>query len=470
MRGSAVERSQNRQRKLDGIVAWYFDHVMESLPLMLQAALLLLGCALARYLWEISVTVASVIVGVTSLGLVFYLFFIVAGTVSESCPYQTPGSLILRHLGPKVWRAIHSTPSSIGSVRSAIPSVLRNAFEKSQVIRIAVENARRYHPWWSRREIVPFFGKLVLKVPLGFAVDVYHLGRATIRVLFTLVVGAYHLVYSRFHNAYSTLKRRLCQPTAPPGFRCVSWTLQTSLDKSIRLTASEHLATMTEFTGLDSTLVTDCFNVFVGCVSLNNDTLVVIQGLEQLATASVRCLFRTFHHLRVTDPTFSVLADILRRYNRAFPFKTDFSGLPFHHTIMMIHALAHGSWDHCNPQWHDFKPSAQEHIPFAHHVVEVAQMEYDRIQHKKVPRWILRFALHSLSLDPPSPPSVVADCLTIAAIDLGCDVPKIVTLSPRCVRTRRLYTLSDRLSVHEWSKFQVSSSRSLKSPPRMRFS
>jgi hypothetical protein len=36
MRGSAVERSQHRQRKLDGIITWYFDYVMEALPLMLQ--------------------------------------------------------------------------------------------------------------------------------------------------------------------------------------------------------------------------------------------------------------------------------------------------------------------------------------------------------------------------------------------------------------------------------------------------
>ena len=41
MRGTAIERSQNRQRKLDGITSWHFDHVIESLPLMLQAALLL---------------------------------------------------------------------------------------------------------------------------------------------------------------------------------------------------------------------------------------------------------------------------------------------------------------------------------------------------------------------------------------------------------------------------------------------
>jgi hypothetical protein len=98
MRGTGIERSQDRQRKLHGIVTWYFDHVMESLPVMLQVALLLFGCALSRYLWEIDVTVACVVLGVTALGVIFYAFVVVAGTASASCPYQTPGARILRHI------------------------------------------------------------------------------------------------------------------------------------------------------------------------------------------------------------------------------------------------------------------------------------------------------------------------------------------------------------------------------------
>jgi len=98
MRGSAIERSQNRQRKLDGIVRWYFDHVLECLPLMLQFALLLLGCALSRYLWDINTAVASVVVGVTSFGMLFYLFIIVAGATSDDCPYQTPWTNLTRRL------------------------------------------------------------------------------------------------------------------------------------------------------------------------------------------------------------------------------------------------------------------------------------------------------------------------------------------------------------------------------------
>ena len=41
--GSAMDRTRDRQRKINGMVTWRFSLVMESLPLMLQAALLLLG-------------------------------------------------------------------------------------------------------------------------------------------------------------------------------------------------------------------------------------------------------------------------------------------------------------------------------------------------------------------------------------------------------------------------------------------
>ena len=463
MRGSAVERCQNRQRKLDGIVAWYFDYVMEALPLMLQAALLLLGCALSRYLWDISIAVASVVVGVTLSGAVSYFFIIVAGAVSENCPYQTPGSRILRYLGPKFWRKFNSAPSAINSsfsiIRAALPSVVSvrhviksifvNALSQSRVIKIVVVNADLHYPWWSRREITPFFGKLFLKVPLGFAIDVYHLGRAVIRMLSPLPLGAYLLVRRanrRLCNMYSTSLQRFGQQISPSGLRCISWTLQTSLDKSIHLTASEHLATMTEFTGLDWSLAMDCFNVFVSCVSISDDKLVVMQGLEQLATVSAGCFFRALHHLSATDSTSRFLVDLRRRYIRAFPFETDFGGLPFCHNIMVIHALVHQCWDRCNSQWEDYRPSGQEHVPFARHMVEVAQAEYQRVRdlwpvreglqlwRRKVPRWILRFALHSLSLDPSPPESVVADCLTIVSIDLGCDVSDIVALDEKYVK------------------------------------
>ncbi|KAF9780413.1 hypothetical protein BJ322DRAFT_291827 [Thelephora terrestris] len=449
MRGSPIDRSQSRQRKLDGIVAWYFNHVMESLPMMMQAALLLLGFALSRYLWDIDVTVASVIIGITSFGVFFFLFIVVAGAISESCPYQTPGSQVLRYLAPKFWSKISSTPSFIISARSAtasfiisvpsaISSLIQSSFRQSRVVETVTQNAEVYKRWWSRNEIVPFLRDTVLKVPLGLAVDFYRVGRATIRGLFAIPLGTYNLLRrgdrGLFYSIYSTIKRRLGQHTAALDLRCISWTLQKSLDKSVHLSTLKHLGTVTDLTGFDPILVPNCFNVFVGCVSFSNRKLKILQGLEQLATVSVECFFRTLHHLADTDPNSGTLTDLRRRYDRFFPFDTDFRGLPFYHTMKKIHALAEKQWNPRNSQWDDYRPPNEEYIPFARSMLEAAHVEYQQTQRRRVPRWILRFALHSLSLDPPSTASVVADSLTIVAIELDCDVSNITTLDERCVQ------------------------------------
>jgi len=96
--GSAADKSRNRQRKLDGFEKWYFHLVIESLPVMLQFALLLFGCALSQYLWTINHTVARVAIAVTAFGVVAYVLFTLAAIVSYNCPYQTPPSLIIRVL------------------------------------------------------------------------------------------------------------------------------------------------------------------------------------------------------------------------------------------------------------------------------------------------------------------------------------------------------------------------------------
>jgi hypothetical protein len=98
MRGSLIDRSRDRQRKADGMAIWRFKFVMESLPLMLQAALLLLGCALSKYLFTIDNLVAWVVVGFTAAGFFFYLIIIFAAILSYDCPFQTPPSLIIRSI------------------------------------------------------------------------------------------------------------------------------------------------------------------------------------------------------------------------------------------------------------------------------------------------------------------------------------------------------------------------------------
>lgn len=97
--GSIAERCEDRQRKLNGFRRWPFRIVIESLPMLLQFSLLLLGAALALFLWDVNRMAASVVAGFTAYGLSFYTCIAIAGMFSYECPFQTPLSLTLRHFG-----------------------------------------------------------------------------------------------------------------------------------------------------------------------------------------------------------------------------------------------------------------------------------------------------------------------------------------------------------------------------------
>jgi len=96
--GSTIERCGDRQRKFDGLERWPFRLFIESLPVMLQIALLLLACGLSRHMWSVNTSVARVVISLTVIGFLFYVAIVVAGTSSYECPFQTPASMALRHL------------------------------------------------------------------------------------------------------------------------------------------------------------------------------------------------------------------------------------------------------------------------------------------------------------------------------------------------------------------------------------
>ena len=127
--GSAAEKSRDRQQKLEGFKEWHFQLAIESLPVMLQFALLLLGCALTLYLWTISRTVAGVIMAFTLFGLTSYIFFTLVATLHYNCPYQTPPSILIRAVirylartDPTFVRSPQSLTSPIPSLRSMHPA------------------------------------------------------------------------------------------------------------------------------------------------------------------------------------------------------------------------------------------------------------------------------------------------------------------------------------------------------------
>ena len=96
--GNIVDRGKEHQAKLAGLRKWGLHLVMESLPVMLQFSLLLFGAALAVYLWDLNVSLAEVVLAITSIGLAFYTCVAVTATIHSDCPFQTPISMVLQEV------------------------------------------------------------------------------------------------------------------------------------------------------------------------------------------------------------------------------------------------------------------------------------------------------------------------------------------------------------------------------------
>jgi len=90
---------------------------------MLQLSLLLLACGLCRYMWSINTSVASILITLTVLGILFYFAIVVAGTSSYECPFQTPASTGLRSL----WRKIQTHKTLLTHSATAISPLWMNA-------------------------------------------------------------------------------------------------------------------------------------------------------------------------------------------------------------------------------------------------------------------------------------------------------------------------------------------------------
>ena len=419
VRGSAIERSQNRQRKLDGIIRWYFDHVLESLPLMLQVALLLLGCALSLYLWGINTAVASVVVCVTSFGVLFYLSVIVAGVISDGCPYQTPWTSIIRRLAHLLLHlfAEHSI------LYQSLSEIRDDDFSKCTIVIIIL--------------ICP------LILPALLAWDVFRLGRAMFRSLVVLA----RKVHGRLFRTPHVPEQALDPRAATLDFRCISWMLRTSLDKTINLLTLNYLKTTLVLPGFNSGIVVDCFNTFSNCFVADSDGgRSITRGSEQLAEISAMCFLCTFSSLLMAEPTSAIITDLRQQYKRVFPGTISFHS-PTHHLIVArtVPRLFFGFMSRGSIDWGRYNPSFDELVPFAHALAQVTQLECHRGKHKnrKVPRWLVRFALRFLSQDPLPLASVVIDCLAIVATDLGCNVSDIssVASDEKCVHTPRWLSL-----------------------------
>ena len=140
--GSVADKGRDRQGKLDGFERWHFRTTIESLPVMLQIALLLLGCALSRYLWVISRTVAGVIIAITLFGVTSYVFLTLAAILYYNCPYQTPPSILIRTAIRFLRHGDASLARSLRSLVTLLPS-LETFGQRFGILRSRVRGALR---------------------------------------------------------------------------------------------------------------------------------------------------------------------------------------------------------------------------------------------------------------------------------------------------------------------------------------
>ena len=131
-KGSLDQRCKRRQQKLDGLEHWRLKTIIAMLPIFLQLSLLFFGVALSANIWTQQRTVASVIIGTTSLGIVFYMFTVIASLRSPDCPFRTPVSAILKrglpHVVTVLKRVRRGVLNMFQSLRQDVPLMGRQAF------------------------------------------------------------------------------------------------------------------------------------------------------------------------------------------------------------------------------------------------------------------------------------------------------------------------------------------------------
>jgi len=179
----------------------------------------------------------------------------------------------------------------------------------------------------------------------------------------------------------------------------------------------------------DPQLVVIYVDVLLNCIDVKDDRVTERPGSEQAARAASMCLLRA---LSCMDWAAMVGEDVFGRYTSTIPSSANFEGLLCRFTMSAIHALlvSHkGNW----LDWTDYKPHPTEYVFFANALDDIVRARASMVD-SKVPRWVLRFALHSLSMslsqDPPPPTPITTACLSIIAVDLWCDISSTSSPTP----------------------------------------
>ncbi|KAG8914479.1 hypothetical protein FRC02_004975, partial [Tulasnella sp. 418] len=121
---TADQRAMTRQKKYDGVKAYYFRSLLDALSFLIQLAVLLFLMGFMLYLWDLHHGVAIMVIVITLAGFVGYMITLVAASFDEFCPFQTPLSTLFR----KIW--FSSRPYLRFSARPYLRSISAFVAEK----------------------------------------------------------------------------------------------------------------------------------------------------------------------------------------------------------------------------------------------------------------------------------------------------------------------------------------------------
>lgn len=401
VQGTMIDCDQNRQRKLNGIVSWYFNHVMESLPLMLQAALLFLGCALSRFLWDIDPSIASVTLGITSFGLLFYLFILFAGAAFPSCPYQTPGANVLR----KIFHI------NINHTFRHIISILHSGF--SVIVKYSISYSIIFAKWsWLSRLKSPVSRTIVqivslLLLPLTTTIDMLCL-------MVAMILAPMCLAFRKYSQSIDT--HLIQEFDAVPELECISWILQSTTDGATEEYTLLYFAMLMAIFDDDPFITVKGFKILFDYIKAIKENKQ--RQIDQLLKASVFATTFSMKQIVHMDPTSPFLADMRKHYIKIFPSTANLEGSPYYYSVGSVYNILYPGQNHSWLDWRNCKLE-YPHSDIATNFRDLAHLKYQR--QEKVPCWILRFVLYSLSLDPPPATLDVYKYVAIVASDLGSD-------------------------------------------------
>ena len=379
MRGSVVDRSRHRQRKMDGMTTWHFDLVMECLPLMLQAALLLLGYALSNYLFFINKTVASVLIGFTTSGILFYLLIVSAATFSYTCPFQTPLSRILQFL----IRFDNEHKKYLKRTRTWFGRIFSHKHKNRQRPKSGGSHGlSRFGAFDGNR-----FGDHI-ELPMANALD---------------------QPPSLFSN----------KETDWDGFaldsNCIAWMFDMSMDADVIMAIMRFVPEVVWHAGIRTTPLERIYDMVLERFDHSSGRPVVIPKLRNMIYLSAKALLHlAIQRKCIGDESDEAVFKSISTRHRIMGSGRYEGDSDLEATLGIIDCIF---GDSKAMHWQTFSLTIPHHAWMGHILLYRA---WDFLgKGKPLPNDVKEFVLYSLALEPPPPATIVADCLLIVGLVLG---------------------------------------------------